>query len=588
MNDQVDEIKQKNNIVDVVGQYVSLKKNGRHHKGLCPFHKEKTPSFLVNDELGLYKCFGCGAGGDVIKFVMEIEGVDFLQALEKLASRVGIKLERTRSLSESKKDDLYEVMDLAMRYYNWLLVKGKSGEEARKYLGSRKISLKIMETYKMGFSLPAWDGLIKYLTQKKGYKIELLERAGLVVKKQNGGYYDKFRGRIMFPLCDAGGRVVGFTGRVIPGLAKETEPKYLNSPETEIYHKGRMLFGFHLAKQAIRESKRVILVEGQMDQISSYVSGITETVASSGTAITEDQIEMIARLAERICVSLDADTAGYAAMKKTVELSEKRGLGVKVVQLDGGKDPDEIARNSPSAWKKMVDLALDVYEFVMNRSIKMYGSETVEGISKVLSEVVPFLAKIDNSVIREVWSKRLSEKLGVSLNSVVSEIEKNRTGKIVNLVTSSKQESSSGETKLDKMTKMLIVNLLTKVDLRIKVKKLFEGLSGVGATWKLLVFVLNSKEVSDLTQMIKSVPAELVDLANDLYLKLDELELDERQSLEVAVNLAREKIKETRSELYMVLEQAEKAGDEKKEEEVTLRLRDLGERENKLFSIDLP
>ncbi len=588
MNDQVDEIKQKNNIVDIVGQYVSLKKSGRHHKGLCPFHKEKTPSFLVNDELNLFKCFGCGAGGDVIKFVMDIEGIDFLQALERLAARVGIKLERKKNQFGDVSADLYQLMELVTRYYNWILVESRSGEEARKYLKLRKIDKKVIETYKIGFSLPSWDGLIKYLTQKKGYKPDLLERAGLVIKKQNGGYYDKFRGRIMFPLFDAGGRVVGFTGRVLPGSSKEGEPKYLNTPETEIYHKGKMLFGFHLAKQAIRESKRVVLVEGQMDQISSFISGVTETVAVGGTAITEDQVETIARLAEKIYISLDADTAGYVAMKRLVDLSEKRGLIVKVVQLEGGKDPDEISRNSPVAWKKMVEKAVDVYEFVLNRAFSIYGIDSVDGISKVLGEVIPFLTKIENTIIREVWAKRLAEKIGVSLPSVLSEIDRGRNGRMVGAILKNKEQTSS-ETKTEKLTKMLIVNLLTKPNLIKMARKVLSGLTGRGGVWKTLTYLLEKgKDGSVAVNLIKDMPAEMRDLANEMYMLADDLEIDEKETKELTVSLAREKIREQRIELSAKLEEAEKKGQTKDEEELLLEMRDLGERENMLFSVDLP
>lgn len=590
MSDQVDEIKQKNNIADVVSSYVTLKKLGSHQKGLCPFHKEKTPSFTVNEDLGLYKCFGCGAGGDVIKFLMEIEGIDFLEALERLASRVGIKLERKRIQGSGDKEKLIEVMELASRYYAWLLLNSKSGEVAKEYLVGRKISTKVMETYGLGFSLNSWDGLINYLVNKKGYSVELLEKAGLVVRKSGGGFYDKFRGRIMFPLHDASGKVVGFTGRVLPQSAKEGEPKYLNSPETEIYHKGKMLYGFHLAKQAIRENKRVILVEGQMDQISSFVSGMSETVAVGGTGITEDQIEMIARLASKIYLSLDADSAGYAAMKRTVDLAEKRGLSIKVVQLDGGKDPDEIARNSASVWKKMVEEAVDVYEFVMDRAFKTYGITSVEGIGKILSEVVPFLAKIDNSVIREVWSKRLAEKLGVSLGSVQNEIDRNRSGR-VGVYVANKKEVVFLETKVDKLTKMLVANLLTKPMLIKTARKMLIDLTGSGGLWKVLAFVLSSdtaKNPESPADLIKRMPAELREVANDIYLSTDDVEVDDKEAMDLVVNLAREKIRELRAELSTKREEAEKRGDVGAEEEILLKMRDLGERESGLFSIDLP
>jgi DNA primase len=586
MNDQVEEIKSRNNIADVVGQYVALKKMGRHQKGLCPFHSEKTPSFLVNEELNLYKCFGCGAGGDSIKFLMEIEGISFLDALERLAERVGIKLEKRSGNNSEIKNEMLEVMELTARYYNWILVSGKSGEVARKYLEGRKISNKIIETYNLGFSLSSWDSLITYLTKKKNYSLELLEKVGLVVKKSGGGYYDKFRGRLMFPLQDSAGRVVGFTGRVLPELAKEGEPKYLNSPETEIYHKGKMLYGFYQAKKAIRENKRVVLVEGQMDQISSYASGITETVAVGGTGITEDQMELMARLASKIYVSLDADDAGYAAIKRSVELAEKRGLNIKVVQIDGGKDPDEIARNSAGLWKKMVESAVDVYEFVMEKAIKKNNDGTPEGIGKVLVEVIPFLSKIENIVIREVWSKRLAEKIGVSLNSVLAEIDKSRSGRSVGVV-AKKEEKAVSESRIDKLLKNLIGSLLANQDLTKKTKKILRDIEGTGGLWKLLVFVFDNLESGvEIKDFLLTMPTEMQEVCKDIYMSSEEAETNESNVLDLTVKIAREMIRERRTDLAKDRELAEKNGEEEKEKEILLKLRDLDTRENKLFSLD--
>lgn len=586
MNDQVEEIKSKNNVVDVVGQYVVLKKLGRHFKGLCPFHTEKTPSFLVNEELNLYKCFGCGAGGDVIKFLMEIEGMSFLEALQNLADRVGIKLEK-KAQDTTYKNEMYEVMDLTARYYNWLLVSGKSGEVARKYLEDRKITSKLIETFTLGFSQSSWDGLINYLVKKKGYKVELLERVGLVVKKNGGGYYDKFRGRLMFPLHDASGRVVGFTSRVLPELAKEGEPKYLNSPETEIYHKGKMLYGFYQGKKAIRESKRVVLVEGQMDMISSFGSGMGETVAVGGTGITEDQIEMLARLVSKIYISLDADDAGYAAIKRAVELSEKRGLSIKIVQVDGGKDPDEIIRNFPGKWKKSVDGALDVYEFVLQKALTKYPDLSPENVNNVLKEVIPFFAKIENNVIKEVWSKRLSEKLGVSLNSILSEIDKSKGGRSVGFE-KKKEEIKKVEGRVEKMTKQLISFLLVTPKLAKKIKGVFKDVEGAGGLWKSLVFVLeNGDGELEPVDLIAKMPTELSETVKDIYMSGDEVEVDERNGLDLATNLAREMIRERRTELSKERVVVEEKGEVEKEKEILLKLDELNKLESRLFSLDL-
>jgi DNA primase len=436
--DQIEEIKRKVEISLVIGEYVELKKSGRNYKGLCPFHGEKTPSFMVNEELKLFKCFGCGASGDVIKFLMDIEGIEFLEALEKLAARVGVKLIRKKGEGRSERMKLFDICSMALEYYNFLLSKHDVGKRARDYLKERGVSEKIIETFKLGYSLDGWDGVYKFLCKKKGFDELLVEKAGLIIKGSYG-YYDRFRDRVMFPFYDNTGRVVGFSGRVLPsdsvgkpgyvgesGKSYDSIAKYINSPETPIYHKSDVLFGLKQAKQFVREKKRVILVEGPMDMISSFAAGIGETVASNGTAVTVEMIKIISRLGESILIALDADDAGYSAIKRTVELAENQDLSIKVVIIEGGKDPDDMARNNPKGWKMAVNKAVPVYEFVMNRAFEKFGKNGAEAASKVSREVLPFLAKISNKVVLGHWMKKLSIELNVDEASVWEELEKYR------------------------------------------------------------------------------------------------------------------------------------------------------------------
>ncbi len=584
MEDQVEEIKRKTDIVGLIGQYVTLKKLGRHNKGLCPFHSEKTPSFMVNEEMGLYKCFGCGAGGDSIKFLMEIEGIDFREALERLAEKVGIKLVTRRFDAGGDKQKLLEVMELTTRYFHWLLTDSKPGEEARKYLEERKINSKLIETFNLGYSLPGWDSLLNYLTKKKGYSEQILEKAGLISKRNGGGYFDKFRGRVMFPLQDSGGKVVGFTGRILPNTAKEGEPKYLNSPETEIYHKGRMLYGFYQARQAIRENKRAVLVEGQMDMISSFGAGVTETVAVGGTALTDEQVELLARLATSIYLSLDADEAGTAAIKRSAELAEKRGLEIKVVQIEGGKDPDEIARKSSSKWKEMVETAVDVYEFVMRKSLDKNDIKTVSGIRKVTEDVVPFFVKIQNSVIREVWTKKLAEKLGVEMAVVKSEMERVALGKNIPEKLSGKDDEVlyTPENKMDKLTRRLIGGLLICPNAKKKIKNWMKNVSLLGASGKALSWVLDSEE-SGPAKLAEMAPAELRSLIEDAYMAEGEDETEEKDVLGLAVQLIRESIREKRKAMIEDLKKAKDEGNEIQEEVLSRDLSSLDREENKIM-----
>lgn len=586
MEDQVEEIKRKTDIVGVIGTYVALKKAGRHHKGLCPFHSEKTPSFLVNEEMGLYKCFGCGAGGDVIKFLMEIEGIEFREALERLAERAGVKLISRRREDNDERTKMLEVMDLAARYYHWMLTEGKAGQMAREYLKSRKISEKLIETFNLGYAMPSWDSLTNYLVKKKGYDEDLLERVGLVSRKNKGsGVYDKFRGRVMFPLQDAGGKVVGFTGRILPALAKEEEPKYLNSPETALYHKGRMLYGFCQAKKSIREKKRVVLVEGQMDCISSFAAGITETVAVGGTALTEEQVEMLARLADKIFLSLDADEAGNVAMKRSVDLAEKRGMSIKVVQIEGGKDPDEIARNAPSKWKEMVEKAKDVYEYVMDRALVKNDINSIEGIKKITEEVVPFLAKIENNVIREVWAKRLAERLGVETKGVMNEIERSISGRVTTVVKENPEKKEDEETRAIKLARRVIGLLMQNQEAGEKVGAWFAGLTIPGAEGKMINWLLKNPRYASVEKMMEEVPAELKTVAGQAYMAEGEADSPEEKEIEeTVVQLLREIIKDRKKVLMTEINKAKQEKNDQEEERIFNEMNELNKKESKIIT----
>ncbi len=581
MEDQVEEVKRKTDIVGLVGQYVVLKKLGRHHKGLCPFHSEKTPSFMVNEELGLYKCFGCGAGGDVIKFLMEIEGMDFRDALERLAEKAGVKLVSFKSDDGGEKQKLYDLMDLAARYYHWLLTDGKSGEDAREYLKERKINTKLIETFNIGYALPGWDNLINYLVKKKGYKEELLEKVGLVSRRSSGGFYDKFRGRLMFPLQNSSGKVVGFSGRILPSQMKENEPKYMNSPETEIYHKGSMLYGFTQAKQAIRETKKVVLVEGQMDMVSSFGAGVTETVAVGGTALTAEQVEMIARLSKNIVLSLDADEAGIAAIKRAVDIAEKRGLEIKVVQIEGGKDPDEIARNTPGKWKEMVNEAVGVYEFVLMRALAKHDITQIEGIKKITEEVIPFLSKIENSVVREVWIKKLAEKIGVEPTVVKSEMARGQANtKSLTYAIKKEEGLEPIDGKIEKLTKRLIGGLLINPEARAKLKPWTSKIGLTGGLGKVIAYVVSSED-TEPSVVAEKAPAELKSLIEEAYMAEGDGETDEKTVMSLMVQLFREVIREKRKILTEGLKKDKV--DEQEEERLLKELNELDREESKIL-----
>lgn len=580
--DQVEEIKRKVNIVSVVGEYVTLKNTGRNHKGLCPFHGEKTPSFMVNEELQIYKCFGCSVGGDVIKFLMEIEGLEFVEALEKLAKRAGVELKKLRNSDQNnKKRRMLEIHSLASEYYHYLLAEHKVGEVARKYLLDRGLNEKIWKTFKLGFSLSTWDGLSKFLVLKKGFKEGELMSAGLAIKGNRGGVYDRFRGRVMFPLLDSGGKVVGFSGRVIPEFARKDEPKYINSLETLIYHKSQMLFGLSQARQAIREKGRVVVVEGELDMISSFMAGVTETVAIKGSALTEEMVERLARLCNLVILALDADEAGEEALRKSVETLEKRGLEVRVVYWSDGKDPDELARKNPSSWRKLVDKPVSVYEWIMKKAFDKWGTETPEDIKKIVKMTVPYLSKIENRVVAEVWVKRLAKKLDVNKERVWEEMEKvGKDSGQARMTTLTVEDNVSS--KGDKLTERLLTVLFQlEGGEKSLVKKILSGVSLDGAGGKLLVKWIESVD-GKVASFIKKLPDELKPVAEKCFINEKEDSLGEKEVVRLTMDLVRDRLHIERVDLINKLKIVEELGDEEKIEEISKRLVWLDKKERGL------
>lgn len=553
--DQVEEIKRKVEISSVIGEYVELKKMGRNYKGLCPFHGEKTPSFMVNEELKLFKCFGCGVSGDVIKFLMDIEGIEFVEALEKLASRAGIKLIRRKGEDRSDRMKLFDICSMASEYYHFLLSHHDVGKKAREYLKERGVSEKIIETFKLGYSLDGWDGVYKFLCKKKGFDEGLVEKAGLIIKGSYG-YYDRFRDRVMFPFYDNAGRVVGFSGRVMPGYTGEGG-KYVNSPETPIYHKSDVLFGLKQAKQFVREKKRVVLVEGPMDMISSFAAGVGETVASNGTAVTDEMIKIISRLGEQILIALDTDEAGYAAIKRTVELAENQDLSIKVVVIEGGKDPDDMARNNPKGWKMAVNKAVPVYEFVMNRAFEKFGKKGAEAASKVSREVLPFLSKISNKVVLGHWMKKLSSELDVDEASVWEELEKYR--KKGNFETLKKKDvKDESRSRLFELG-LSLVGLLFEANEKER-EEIKKELSGIrfGRPWSEVIKTVLDKNIK-IDKIAERLGGEEAEILQEAYLA--DVDRSDLKLLGMALEFKQEWIKLRKKELVEKIKACEKRGE---------------------------
>lgn len=426
--DQVEEVKSKVDIVEIIGARVALKKAGRHFKGLCPFHSEKSPSFIVSPERQSYKCFGCQEGGDVLTFLQKYEGYSFLEALESMAARVGVTLQSYRPTeADSRRKKILEILSLATEYYSYLLNKHESGAVARDYLVNRGIRNESINKFNLGYSPSQWRSVSDFLIKKKGYKIEEVEAAGLIIRKQetgssdqSGHYYDRFRGRVMFPLKDHKGVVVGFSGRT---LSKDVqEAKYINSPETVAYHKSQMLYGLYENREAIRKEDKIVLVEGELDMIPSVQAGVPYVVAIKGSAFTSEQAQIISRYTRNVYMSLDADSAGQEAIKRAVAIAETLDLSIRVVQIKGGKDPGDVAGENPTAWREMVKGAVLYWDFLIDSASEKYNPTSGEGAGEITREVIPALSQVANKVVQAHYVRKLATKLGVGESVVYEEI----------------------------------------------------------------------------------------------------------------------------------------------------------------------
>ncbi len=416
--DPKDEIKGRVDIAELVGEYVPLKPAGpSRFRGLCPFHTEKTPSFHVSADKQIWHCFGCNEGGDCFAFLMKIEGMDFPEALLHLGKKVGVEVARYDKTETNEKRRLTEINELAAKYYRKVLLESPLAQAAREYLAKRGISETLAETFGLGFAPDAWDSLTLFLG-KRGFRPLEIEKAGLVLRRRDGtGIYDRFRSRIMVPLCDQHGNVVGFTGRVMPG-APDDSAKYMNSPETPIYHKGRMLYGLHLAKQAIKREGKVIIVEGNLDVIASHKAAVEHVVGSSGTALTEDQLALLKRFTSTIVFSFDADAAGFKAAQRGIALARQNGFDVRVAVLpaDAGKDPDDAVQKDPELWRAAAAKTEPIMQYVIDRAVAGRDLTNVDDKRAVAALVMPELGQIKDVIEREHWLQTVSDLLRTDID----------------------------------------------------------------------------------------------------------------------------------------------------------------------------
>jgi len=424
----ITEVKQRLDIVEFVSEYVTLQKAGRNFKGLCPFHSEKHPSFFVFPEQQSWHCFGaCGTGGDIFSFIMKKEGIDFGQALRLLAQRGGITLSPLESpdkAEDERKERLFQINEAATEYYHHLLSITKAGEAARSYLAKRKVMTETIKEFRLGFSPDAWETVKNYL-QGKGYTEKELVEVGLIIEKEEGGSYDRFRNRLMFPICDIQGRVTGFGARVLD----DSLPKYINSPQTPIFDKSSSLYGIDKAKSALRKKNLVIIVEGYMDVLTAHQHGWQSVVGSMGTSLTEKQVEGIKRLTNNITLALDADLAGEEATLRGKAILAYSNAEANVILLPPGKDPDEVIREDTALWQKLVEQAMPILDFAFQSVISKVDINKAKDKSLAVQKLLPSIYEIKDPVQQSHYLKKLARELKIEESAIKAALWESKAGR---------------------------------------------------------------------------------------------------------------------------------------------------------------
>ena len=588
ISNPVDEIKNKLDIIDVIGGYIKVQKAGRNYKASCPFHSEKTPSFMISPERQLWKCFGCNRGGSIFDFIMEIEGVEFGDALRILAQRAGVELKKIDPKIKTERTKLYEICNLANSFFIKQFEASKTGKSMQEYLVKRGLKKKTLKNWQIGYAPNGWQSLLDFLNSR-GYSGEDVLKSGLAVKSEKNTvknkYYDRFRDRIIFPIKDINGVVVGFTGRENPNNPNENMGKYINTPNTLIYDKSRILYGLDKAKMDIRNNNLCILVEGQTDVIMSHQAGFANTVASSGTALTEDQLKIIKRYTKNLATAFDMDSAGEMATKKGIDLALQLGFNAKIISLSKNEDPADCIKKSASSWSKSVDNAEYLVEFYINSAFAKNNSESVEGKKEISKEILPVIKKITNEVEQAHWLQKLASRLMVQESVLIEELKKIKN---TNYQTNNNSINDSLGNKKDSfqtppLEEYMFGLVLAYPKILKKYKdKLYNLFTNPHFKEIFEIFNKNKVKKNDLKTLKDNLPNDLFEETNNIIFKTEAQinlidEFDPKKEIEFCFNqLQKRNMQKKLNRLNLEIKQAENKKDE-------LLLKKLTEDFNKLI-----
>lgn len=580
-------IKDRLDIVQLIHEYVPLKKAGTYWKAPCPFHHEKTPSFMVNPDKQIWKCFGCGKGGDAFSFIEEMEGIEFPEALKLLADRAGVKLENFRTeINSSQKNRILEINDKAAYFFHRFLLDMPTAKIARDYLSGRMLKTETIATWQVGYIPDQWDLLTQYLL-KKGHSIDDLVASGLTIKRDGAtpgssrGFYDRFRGRIMFPILDVHGNTVGFTGRVLV----ETENsggKYVNTPQTLVYDKSRVIYGLDKAKTEIKSKDLTVIVEGQMDVIACHQAGMKNVVAASGTALTFEQVKLLKRYSTNIAMAFDADKAGIAAAKRGIDVALSEGLNVRVIQIPegAGKDADECLKKNPDVWFKAVAQATDIMPWFFQSVFTGHNLSNPKEKQIIANELLPLIGLIPYAIERDHWLKELSERLGTDtavLREDLTRLQKTLKPGGIHQATKPETPVVAAVPKVDLgrlgvlLERFLMLGLKYPNLIYANLKELPDS-TYLDSEYKILYEILK-KQYTVISSFTTEILAELFsvspvkDLKEMLEMRAEleyadfTIEMAGREVKVVVEDVISEWKKKYRKELQQAISQAEKAGD---------------------------
>ena len=589
-DETVSEVRERANILEVVSDYVSIKKTGRNYKGLCPFHSEKTPSFMVNEEKQIFHCFGCGEGGDVFTFLMKVGQFSFPEAVEALAKRYGIRIvsreiSPARKKEVAKKELLFQINQVASDYYHDRLLRHREGEAGRAYFAQRGMSKEFLEGYRLGYAPDRWDGLVQHLQDKK-FSLEMAREVGLLFPKKREGWYDVFRARIIFPILDIHQRVVGFGGRVI----KEGQPKYINSSESMIYHKGEVLYGLPVAKQFIAEKDCVIIAEGYFDLLTLHQYGFTNSVATLGTALTTQHIRTLKRYTRNVITLFDGDEAGIHATLRTLPLFLEEEVWPKTVALPKGEDPDGFLRKgNRDELERRVAEAEPLFDFFLESLRKKFDVKSVDGKVKMAEEALALIRGIPEGIRRNFYVKRLAERVDIQESMVYDMLQPSPKDRIK----VREEGKKPAEKKTFPRSEEMVVRLMVQHPHLIpKISK--EGITGdfespfLKKMAEALVAFYQRKGELDLGEALEKVGEDLKEGVCSFVFQENGLEGgDLEKVVEDCFQKIREgRLKKEKQELLKRIREAEKRKGEKGLEALLLEWQELVKREGSLRKVN--